>query len=69
MHDPGQGISLPSVAPINFQHVAPAVNEHDVLKAVPPEFANEAYIQDLPSSPIPPPPGMAIVFVGMFQFI
>jgi hypothetical protein len=45
MHDPTQ---MPSV---------PALNADDILKAVPPEFANEAYLADLPSSPIPPPPG------------
>ena len=45
MHDPS---NLPSV---------PTVADNDIIKVVPPEFANDACGQDLPSSPIPPPPG------------
>jgi hypothetical protein len=47
MHDPSH---LPSAAPIND-------DDDDIIKAVPPEFANEPCLPDLPASPIPPPPG------------
>lgn len=52
MHDPS---SVPKT-------IDDEADDDDIIKAVPPEFANEANDacdpDDLPSSPIPPPPGL-----------